>query len=120
VNVVVLECCEKTVCVVAAITDIINSGQMQRQYKSEAAERKPRVEQEKRDEHIKKKMPCLLTRSITSLGHQGGESLLREAQMFQTVSNTFFLVGRKIFQERRNPPCDPGYGPVADIWAVPD
>jgi len=34
---------------------------MQRQYKSGAAKRKLRVEQEKRDQHIKKKMPCLLT-----------------------------------------------------------
>jgi len=52
--------CE-TVCLLPEITDIINSGQMQRQYKSGAAKRKLKVEQEKRDEQIKKKMPCLLT-----------------------------------------------------------
>jgi len=33
---------------------------MQRQYKSGVAKRTLRVEQEKRDEQIKKKMPCLL------------------------------------------------------------
>jgi len=59
VKVVVLECCEKTACLVPEITDIVNSGQTQRKYKSGAAKR---VEQAKRDEQIKKKMPCLLTR----------------------------------------------------------
>ena len=59
-KVVVLECCEKTVCLVPTITDIISSGQMQRQYNSVAAKRKLRAEQEKRDEQSKKKMPCLL------------------------------------------------------------
>jgi len=34
---------------------------MQRKYKSGAAKRKLRAEQEKWDEQIKKKMPCLLT-----------------------------------------------------------
>jgi len=68
VKVVVLRCCEKTVCSVPEITDLIDSGQMQRKYKGGAAERKPRIEQEKRDEQIKKKMPCVLTyRFETSL-----------------------------------------------------
>jgi len=61
VKVVVLECCKKTVHLIPAITDIVNSGQTQRKYKSGAAERKLRVEQEKRDEQIKKKLPFLLT-----------------------------------------------------------
>jgi len=62
VKVVVLQCCEKTLCLVTAeITGIVNSGQTQRKYKSGAAKRKHRVEQAKRDEQIKKKVPCLLT-----------------------------------------------------------
>jgi len=61
VTVVVLECGEKTLCLVPKIADITNSGQTQRKYKSGAAKRKLRVEQEKRDEQIKKKMPRLLT-----------------------------------------------------------
>jgi len=61
VKAVVLECCEKTVCLVPEITDIVNSGQTQRKCKSRAANRKHRVEQEKRNEQIKKKMPWLLT-----------------------------------------------------------
>jgi len=61
VKVVVLECCEKTLCLVPEIADIVNSGQTQRKYKSGATERKHRVEQEKRDEKIKKKMSRLLT-----------------------------------------------------------
>jgi len=35
VKVVVLECCEKTVCLVPKVTDTINSGQTQRKYKVE-------------------------------------------------------------------------------------
>jgi len=46
--------CE-TVCLLPEITDIINSGQFQWQYKSGAAKRKLKVEQERRDEQIKKK-----------------------------------------------------------------
>jgi len=61
VKVVVLECCEKTVCLAPEITHIVNSGQTQRKYKSGTDERKIRVEQEKRDEQIKKKMPGLRT-----------------------------------------------------------
>jgi len=61
VKVVVLECCEKTVCLIQEITDIVNSGQTQWKYKSGAAKRKLRVEQEKRDEQITKKTPFLLT-----------------------------------------------------------
>jgi len=34
VKVVVLECCEKTVCLVPEITDIVSSGQTQRKYKN--------------------------------------------------------------------------------------
>jgi len=60
VKVVVLDCCQKTVYLIPAITDIVNSGQMQRKYKSGAAKRKLIIEQEKRDEQIKKKMPFLL------------------------------------------------------------
>ena len=52
---VALECCEKTVWLVLKITYVIISGQMHREYKIEAAERKLRVEQEKRDEQIEKK-----------------------------------------------------------------
>jgi len=44
---------------VPKITDIINSGRMQRKYKVERL--KANSEQEKRDEQIKKKMPYLLT-----------------------------------------------------------
>jgi len=40
VKVVVLECCEKTVCLVPEITDTVSSGQTQRKYKSGAAKRK--------------------------------------------------------------------------------
>ena len=61
VKVVVLEYCEKTLCLIPEIADIVNSGQTQRKYKSGGAERKLRVKQEKRDEQIKKKMPRLLT-----------------------------------------------------------
>jgi len=43
VKLIALECCEKTVCLVLKITDVINSGQMHREYKSEAAERKIRA-----------------------------------------------------------------------------
>jgi len=60
VKVVVLEYCEKTLCLVSEIADIVNSGPTQRKYKSGAAKRKLRVEQKKRDGQIKKKMPRLL------------------------------------------------------------
>jgi len=40
VKVVVLECWEKTVCLVPEITDIVSSGQTQRKYQSRAAKRK--------------------------------------------------------------------------------
>jgi len=61
VKVVILECCEKTVYLIPELTDIVNSGQTQRKYKSGATKRKLRAEQGKRDEQIKKTMPCLLT-----------------------------------------------------------
>ena len=40
VEVVVLECCEKTLFLVSENTDIVNSGQKQRKYQSGAAKRK--------------------------------------------------------------------------------
>ena len=47
----------------------------------------------------------------------GAKSFLREAQIFQTMSNTFFQGGEKTF--RGAPPClcapTPGYGPVGKI-----
>jgi len=61
VKVVVLDCCEKAVCLVPEIRVILNSGQKQRKCKSGMAKRNLRVEKEKRDEQIKKKMPFLLT-----------------------------------------------------------
>jgi len=61
VKVVVLDCCEKTVCLLPEIRVILNSGQKQRKYKSGIAKRNLRVEKEKRDEQSKKKMPFLLT-----------------------------------------------------------
>jgi len=61
VKTVVLESCEKTLCLVPEIVDIVNLGQTQRKYKSGVAKRKLGVEQEKRDEQITKKMPRLLT-----------------------------------------------------------
>ena len=59
-KVVALECCEKTVCLVADITGVINSRQMLRKYRRGAAARKLRVEEVKRDKQLKKKMPHLL------------------------------------------------------------
>jgi len=47
-------------CLAPEIMDIVNSAQKQWKYKSGTDKRKLRVEQEKRDEQIKK-MPCLLT-----------------------------------------------------------
>jgi len=38
------------------------------------------------------------TRHVTSLGHHGGKSFLRKAQIFYTMSNTFFQEGGKLFQ----------------------
>jgi len=69
VKVVFLDYCEKTVCLVPEITDIVNSGQTQRKYQSGAAKEISRVEQEKRNEQIKKKMPCL---PWSSEGRAGG------------------------------------------------
>jgi len=50
-----LECCEKTVCLITEITDIVNSGQTQRKYKSKAAKRKPRVEQKNEMSKLRKR-----------------------------------------------------------------